>query len=183
MIHIGIDPGFQGGIAVISDYRTFGTPMPTYNIEVKTKRGLTKRKRYDLLKLRRFLAPYATMHTLKKHYREATECHVTLEEAFPMPAQGVTSMYSVGLGYGIFQGLLTGFDMEYTTVHPKTWQAEFQIRTNEEKTTKEQALAICEELFPDVNLLSSERATMPHKGIVDALLIAEYGKRKYGGDK
>ncbi|GAI63264.1 unnamed protein product, partial [marine sediment metagenome] len=35
MIFIGIDPGLTGGLAVISDTRTFGTPIPTISIDVK----------------------------------------------------------------------------------------------------------------------------------------------------
>ena len=184
-IFIGIDGGLQGGIAVITKNHTFGTIIPTYSVEVKGKRGWTKRKRYDLPMLRRFFVCYAC-YVDECHNQEydVTQCHVTLEEAFPMPAQGIVSQYSVGLGYGIFQGLLTGLGMNYVTVHPKKWQSEFKIRTNEENgSTKDQALAVCEELFPNVNLLASERSTIPHKGIVDAFLIAEYGKRQMEANK
>lgn len=195
-IFIGVDGGLLGAIAVISDTRTFGTSMPTYNTEVKTKRGLAKRKRYDLRALRTFFAHY-TNQLARGNDTEwydaeynVTQCHVTLEEAFPVPMkretkegeiikQGAVSVFSTGLGYGIMQGLLTGLNMDYDTVHPKKWQARFGIRTSEESTTKEQALVICEQLFPNVNLMASERSTTPHKGIVDALLIAEYGKRRY----
>lgn len=190
-IYIGIDPGLTGGLAVISDTRTFGTPIPTITINVKKGKGWVKRKRYDLLALHRFFYRY----TLGITSGEDMLYHVILEEQFPMPMQRKTkegkiakqasvSMFSTGLGYGIFQGLLTGLGMKYTTVHPKTWQKEFGIGTKHNEiggvilNTKEQALLVCEELFPDVNLMASERSTVPHKGIVDALLIAMYGKRQ-----
>ena len=180
MIFIGVDPGLSGGLAVISENRIFGTIIPTYNIEVKTKRAWTKRKRYDLPALRIFFGCYAC-YVDECHNQEydVTQCHVTLEEAFPMPAQGIVSQYSVGLGYGIFQGLLTGLGMNYVTVHPKKWQSEFKIRTNEENTTKEQALEAVERLYPDVNLYASERSTKPHSGIVDSILIGTWGKIQY----
>lgn len=164
--YIGIDPGQNGAVAIMRRDRTFGVPIPTYWDIVTTKRGLTKRKRYDIKALRNLLTNYVNGYI------------VWLEEAFPMPVQGVTSMFSNGLGYGILQGLLVGLEIGFNIVHPKTWQAEYKIRKTEEKDTKEQALEKCVELFPHVNLMGSERSSTPHNGIVDALLIAEYGKRQ-----
>jgi len=34
-------------------------------------------------------------------------------------------------------------------------------------------------LFPKVNLLMTERSSVPHDGLVDALLMAEYARRKF----
>jgi len=34
------------------------------------------------------------------------------------------------------------------------------------------------ELWPDESWLPSERASVPHDGLIDAALIAEYGRRK-----
>jgi hypothetical protein len=34
-------------------------------------------------------------------------------------------------------------------------------------------------LFPKVNLLMNEKSSVPHDGLVDALLIAEYARRKF----
>ena len=179
MTYIGIDPGLTGGIGIMTGGRIFGSPMPTYTVEVKTKRGFVKRRRYDLKALRRFFVPYAIPpHSSNEDAEwDPRRCYVTLEEAFPMPQQGVTSMFSIGLGYGILQGLFAGLDIELKTVHPKTWQSMFEIHANKETNTKEQALAVCKQLFPDTNLMASERSTIPHKGIVDALLICEWGRR------
>lgn len=38
-----------------------------------------------------------------------------------------------------------------------------------------------QELFPDVSLLASDRCKRPHDGLADALLIAEYGRRRLVG--
>jgi hypothetical protein len=113
---------------------------------------------------------------IKEFLRVRKDAIVTIEKQFPMPIQGITSQYSIGLGYGTLLGLLCGLGIKTEKVHPKTWQKEF-FKRDPEKTTKEQALEAVKELFPNVDLFASERSTVPHSGIVDALCLAEYGKR------
>ena len=101
---------------------------------------------------------------------------VTIEKQYQMPMQGVTSQFTIGLGYGTLRGMLCGLGITIKTVHAKTWQKEF-FQRDPEKTTKEQALEAVKELYPNVDLFASERSAVPHSGIVDGLLIAEWGKR------
>jgi hypothetical protein len=44
--------------------------------------------------------------------------------------------------------------------------------------TKPAALAKAKQLWPEETFLASARSTKPHEGIVDAYLIAEYGRMK-----
>jgi len=50
------------------------------------------------------------------------------------------------------------------------------------RDTKAMALLAAKRLFPSVDLTATERSKKPHDGIVDALLLAEYGRRKSTGD-
>jgi len=45
--------------------------------------------------------------------------------------------------------------------------------------SKELSPVICSNLFPEVDLRRNTRSRVPHSGICDALLLAEYGLRKY----
>jgi hypothetical protein len=166
-LYIGIDPGFSGAFGVIDleQGRIYGAPIPTFWRVLKSGK---RRKQYDYLAIRKF-------------FETRKEAIVTLEEQFPMPMQGVVSQFSIGLGYGLFIGLLCGVDITTKIVHAKTWQKEFFIR-DKEKTTKEQALEVVKVLYPNVDLYSSERSTVAHTGIVDSLLIATYGKMNHEGD-
>ena len=175
-IYCGIDPGVNGAFAIIDidGGRIYGTPMPTFWRVLKSGK---RRKQYDYIAIRKFLEVHKG-------------AEVTIEEQFPMPMifkkangveqrQGATSVFSTGYGFGVLMGILSCLDLKTQLVHPKTWQAAF-FKREEGKTTKEQALEVVKELYPDVNLYSSERSTVPHTGIVDAILLAEYGRRSRG---
>ena len=164
MISIGIDCGLNGAFGVIDGTHVYGAPIPTYWITMKSGK---RRRQYDYIAIRKFFEPR----------RDAI---VTLEEQFPFPGQGVVSQFSTGFGYGLFLGLLCGLDITTKTVHAKTWQKEFFVR-DKTKTTKEQALEVVKAIFHNVDLFASERSTVPHDGIVDSLLLAEYGRRREVG--
>ena len=159
--YLGIDCGLNGAFGIIDGYRAYGIPIPSFWTTLKSGK---RRKQYDYIAIRQIL-------------QARKEAKVTLEEQFPMPMQGIVSMFSVGCGYCMFRGMLCGLDMSMELVHPKTWQKEFFTR-DKTKTTKEQALEALKDIYPNVDLFASERSTTVHDGIVDALLIAEYGRRQ-----
>lgn len=175
MLFIGIDPGINGGIAEISGGTAVAIRMPTITIE----RAGKKRKVYDHEWLSNFFRH-------KMNMRAIYPCYVVLEEQHPMvrfrdgkkQKQGVTSTFSTGYGFGALRQCLYDNDLKHEVVRAKEWQREFCI-SGKLGDTKAQALSVCWGLFPDVNLLASERSTKPHSGMIDALLICEYGKRKY----
>jgi len=158
--YIGIDPGLNGAFGVIDREHVYGAPIPTFWVTMKSGK---RRQKYDWAAILEFL-------------QVRKDSFVTIEKQYPMPMQGVTSQFTIGLGYGTVRGMLCGVGITTKTVHAKTWQKEF-FKREEGKTTKEQALEVVKMLYPNVDLYSSERSTVPHTGIVDALLIAEYGRR------
>jgi len=172
--YIGIDPGLTGAFGVIDDSRVYTTPMPSLWIIKNGKR----RKHYDEIGIRTYL-----------NARKGAV--VALEEQFPMPferelkdgttvKQGAVSSFSTGCGYCLFRGMLCALDFTTYTIHPKSWQKEFYKRDTA-KTTKEQSLEVVKEIHPSVDLYRTERSTKPDHNLVDALLIAEWCKRKHEG--
>ena len=160
---IGIDPGLQGGIAIINDYPEIvdSLKMPIIS------QG--KKKVYNHLALRQFFVRF-----------EASHYYAILEQQQPMPKQGVTSMFSIGYGFGALKQCLVDFAIPHEVVRAQVWQKEFGI-SGRKGNTKAQALQICQDLFPSTNLLATKRSKKPHEGIVDALLISEYARRRYQG--
>jgi len=88
-------------------------------------------------------------------------------------------MLSIGYGFGALKQCLVDFAIPHEVRRANVWQKEFGISARK-GNTKVQALQICQDLFPNVNLLATERSKKPHDGIVDALLIAEYARRRWG---
>lgn len=102
---------------------------------------------------------------------ENTKC--CLERVGAMPGQGVTSMFKFGENFGFIQGLLVAYNISYELVTPQKWKKEFQITGD-----KNSSVAVCKRLFPDVNLRKTERCKKDHDGMAEALLMAEYARRK-----
>jgi len=95
--------------------------------------------------------------------------------------------FSMGYQAGAIEMCCISNCLQHTMTPAKKWQEEiFQGLTKIYKTgtkgpldTKAMALIAAKRLFPKVNLLMTERSTVAHDGIVDALLMAEYARRKF----
>ena len=120
--------------------------------------------------------PYSD-ETLIKVLRQASEeCEnisTCLEKVGAMPGQGVTSMFTFGKSAGFIEGVLQTLDIPYQLVPPQTWKKEFTLNKSKEKSVE-----VCKRLFPKVNLLATPRCKKDHDGMAEALLMAEYAKRK-----
>jgi hypothetical protein len=95
--------------------------------------------------------------------------------------------FSMGYQCGAIEMCCIANNLIYTMVQAKKWQAEmFDGQTKIYKTgsktkidTKAMALVAAKRLFPKTNLLMTEKSSVPHDGLVDALLMAEYARRKF----
>jgi hypothetical protein len=95
--------------------------------------------------------------------------------------------FSMGEQYGAVRMCCIANNLRYTEVLAKNWQAEifqgqqkmFITGSKSRIDTKAMALVAAKRLFPQVNLLMTEKSSVPHDGLVDALLMAEYSRRKF----
>lgn len=110
------------------------------------------------------------MRFLSESGEEAKCC---LEKVGAMPGQGVTSMFSFGKSAGFIEGVLEAFEIPYQLVPPQTWKKAFSLNSN-----KQTSIEVCQRLFPEVSLMRTERCKKPHDGMAEALLMAEYARRK-----
>ena len=96
-----------------------------------------------------------------------------LEKVGAMPGQGVVSMFNFGHNLGYIEGLLQAFDIPYQLVPPQTWKKEFCVTSD-----KNTSIEVCRKLFPHVCLLPTSRSRKPSDGMAEAILIAEYARRR-----
>ena len=105
---------------------------------------------------------------------EGEPCIACLEHVGAMPNQGVTSMFNFGCSFGFIQGVLSAYHIPFELVRPQKWKKEFSI------SGKNESIDVCQRFFPEVGLLPTERGKVPSDGMAEALLMAEYARRKMG---
>jgi hypothetical protein len=163
MIYVGVDPGKSGAIARISNATADVIPMPVI-------RGNRKgRDEYDLTAIRLIIADYH-------------ECFAMVERSQPMPPKmrGTIANFQRGVARG-WEWLLVGMGISYQMVRPAEWQKEMHAGTSGQNT-KQRSIIAAQRLFPEVSLLRTERSKKPDHNLAEALLLAEYGRRKYWGN-
>lgn len=111
-----------------------------------------------------------TMAFVCQQFDEITCC---VEKVGAMPGQGVVSMFNFGHNLGLIEGLLKAYGIPYQMVPPQTWKKEFSLSSDKAKS-----IEVCQNLFPDVSLLATERSRKPNDGMAEALLMAEYARRR-----
>ena len=110
--------------------------------------------------------------TLKAASGPSSVC--CLEKVGAMPGQGVVSMFNFGHNLGYIEGLLQAFDIPYQLVPPQTWKKEFCVTSD-----KNTSIEVCRKLFPHVSLLPTVRSRKPNDGMAEAILMAEYARRRF----
>ena len=105
--------------------------------------------------------------------------HVYLEQAQPMPKQGVSSTFKTGYWYGLIEGMFNALWIPYTIINPRRWQNHF-FKGMKEKDTKKKSFECASRLWPEQNWIvpkhGVKKTTKFHDGLTDAALIAEYGR-------
>ena len=118
--------------------------------------------------------PYSD-ETLRNIARSLTNesARCCLEQVHAMPKQGVSSTFKFGVSYGYIKGILEMAGLSYQEIPPQRWKKEFGL--NSDKTA---SIDVCKRLFPSVSLRATERCRTDHDGMAEALLMAEYARRK-----
>ncbi|MDD4804034.1 MAG: hypothetical protein PHN69_02570 [Candidatus Pacebacteria bacterium] len=131
-----------------------------------------------------------------------------IEDVHSLFGMSAKSNFSFGKNCGMIEASIITLGYEVYKVTPKDWQKEMlkgievikkikkekykeydpdtfeqveKIRLVETKKNDVKAMSLKaqEKHFPDFNSRASDRCKMPHDGLVDALLIAEYARRTH----
>ena len=155
-IFIGIDPGKNGGAAIINEIMD-GEPVITFRCP-KTPRDMA----------------LSLMSTIPVDV-SYDDVLVLVEHVHAMPKNGVVSMFSFGQNLGHWEGILGAFELDVEYAGPRTWMGHYDCKPNMDKKERKRYLrGLAEELFPNVKMTFN---------ISDALLIANYNKEMYYKNK
>ena len=152
-IYIGIDPGKSGGIAIILEDEVKVTPM------------ILAGKDVDVGAVAHWIG-YIT-----NNY--PTTVIACIEKVHSMPKQGVASSFKFGFVTGVMHGIIRTLGIPLHMVTPQAWKKRILAGTPKDKDA---AIDFCRRVYPNVNLLATERSRVPHSGIADALCIAKYAQ-------
>lgn len=101
--------------------------------------------------------------------------HAYIEKCQSFPGNKASAMLNYGTGFGKILGWCEMLKLPYTLVAPVTWTKAMH-KGCVGKDGKAKSLQAAQRLFPGENMIVG-RSKKPHDGVVDALLIAEYGRR------
>jgi hypothetical protein len=167
---IGIDIGLHGAVVIIES----GSLTPPHVKEV-------------------FLTPligdkfdFKTFYAKLCKYQRLNGCAV-FEDLHALFKSSAKSTFNFGGVNYATEMLCVALEIPYTKVQAKKWQGVMfegipkVFKEGKKLDTKAMALIAAKRLFPTVKLTDpdSKRAKVPHNGIVDALLIAEYARRTF----
>ncbi len=154
---IGLDPGNNGGIAVIyrDSVETFSIPESEFDL----------------------------WRVIEEWCWRPEDCRfkpfALLEKVSSSPQMGVTSAFTFGQGYGRLSAMLTAAGTPFDLVTPQKWQAGLAIPKMDKETEtqnqfKDRLLMKAKRLFPKLPLWKEKKALGRQRAVADALLIAQY---------
>jgi hypothetical protein len=150
---IGIDPGFSGAIAVMTDR---GDILAIHDMPVHEEGKL---RQPDGASLRNLLAFHGRVDL------------VALELVHAMPKQGVATMFRFGVNWGLTLGVIQAMGLPCELVRPQDWQKAIyasQPKQNKGVEAKRATRAYVDRRWP---------GQAPKDGQADALCIAEWARR------
>lgn len=160
MIHVGIDNGISGAlVAVDGGSRIVAmTGMPVG----KTSRGA----RVDSRTISDWLA---------RLEQDTGARPVVLLEVPGKFSKGILAVASMWDCFGAVRSILEVQGFRHRLVQPREWQAKM-LPGCAAGNTKPEALIRAKQLWPDEQWLLSPRCRTPDSGLIDAALIAEFGR-------
>jgi hypothetical protein len=147
LLTLGVDPGLQGGIAVLDKD---GTLMALADLPVQ---------RLDSLAWidGQTLASWIMEHTAGCSRR------AIVERVHSMPAQGVASSFKFGVGFGAVLATVQTLAIPLELVSPSIWKRDMELKGKDKKASLNKARL----LWP-----TAELSLEKHEGRAEALLIA-----------
>lgn len=168
--YIGIDIGKKGAIV----YQHFNGEIEAYPVPM-IKEEVDYAFMYDIIH-----------HMCSKHINDYNcNPHIIFEKLGVIFGSSKATAFSMGYQSGAIEMIAISLGVPYTKVSAKEWQKEMFKGVDEitkpgktSRDTKAMALIAAKRLFPKESFRFNSKEGKPHDGYVDALLMAEYAKRK-----
>lgn len=126
MINIGIDPGVNGGIAIIDNGHIEAIKCPD---TVKDMADVIKDAKWDCVNM-----------------------FCIIEKVHSMPGQGVRSVFTFGKNYGQWLGILAAHGVPYKEVPPQTWMKYYGAMPKDRTKRKNHLKHLAQSLHPNIKV-------------------------------
>lgn len=153
-MRIGVDPGLDGAIAWLNDGCVF-----IQVIDMPTMANTGNRRQVNAAELTRII---------QNGGNNEKPLTVYLERASSMPGQGVSSMFSFGMSFGIVLGVIAALEYPVELVTPQKWKKRAGLTGKD----KDYARTLAQLFYPEAELGRKKDI-----GRADAILIARFGER------
>lgn len=155
--YLGFDPGAHGALSVIHE----GT-IDTFSFED-----------FDITDICQEL----------KIIIAQNDCYAVVEDVHSVFGSSAKSTFNFGFNKGWIIGVLTALHIPYSMIPPKEWQNGVwercdKVMDGKKVKTKETSINCAKRIFPNVDLRRTPKCKNADDGICDALLMAEYARRK-----
>ncbi len=162
---IGIDPGKRSAVVALRGSEVlYAAPVPLLP---------GKGKRYDVPGMVRTLKRLNPGPGFQRPL-------VVIERQKAMPGQGRTSMFTIGQGFGLWQGVVAGLGFPYDFATPTVWTKAMGCPGKDKGLRFE----VCGRLLPTLDMVHGTEESgrrVKHDGIADAALLALWGQRRLSG--
>jgi hypothetical protein len=163
---LGVDPGKEGGVAVVDAEGRLVETWPTPLVEGKG------RGEYNVPAIAVRLRGYASTGLV-------TVATIELLQALPPIARvglvgGSGANFARGLSHG-WSWALEVLEVRFELVRPQAWQARM-LEPGPAGTSKARSIAAAVARWPSHDFRRTPRSKGPHDGLADAANLAEYGR-------
>lgn len=178
---LGIDPGLDGGLVLIDmdgeilEKHVLPTIEITSTKKSKTKVDPDTGKKATVNSTKRSLDLVALSRIMRDLQSKTTIA--ILEQVASRPGMAAPTVFKFGEVFGSIKGSLAALQVPFITVIPAVW-CRVMHQGIPGDDPKGRSLVALNQLFPSIDLRASERSHKPHEGLMDGLLIAEWGRRK-----
>lgn len=150
---IGIDPGNTGAVAVLTMCDKL---VEVFDMPTMLDGGRSKKQKVNAAALNDMLGKYPEVNV------------AYIEKVGAMPGQGVSSMFTFGMGFGVIQGVCAARGIPFFLVTPQAWKKRAGLIGKDKDFARTQA----QQIFAGASLVRKKDV-----GRADALLIAYYGDK------
>lgn len=153
MVYIGIDPGKAGGYSII--YHETDSSADLVECFCWDEQGFID-------KISELAKTYGSNYII-----------TCVELVHSMPTDSHKVAFSFGYQNGFIKAILLNYKIPYQEISPQKWKKEFNLI----KKSKDEAIEVCQNLYPLVSLYRTPRCKKRSDGMAESLLMATYAKR------
>lgn len=103
--------------------------------------------------------------------------HIFVEKCQAFPGQGISSSFNYGCHFGEILGVIITLRISHTLVQPRQWTKVMHVGAKA-ADAKKRSLEVSKRLWPKYDFRASMKCKNAHDGMIDAALIAEWGRRQ-----